>query len=62
MFKPLVAFIQINSSFSTSFSFPFPAAVKDIFSLFGLLRFDFLNLGAFRAATAGSINYGPPGG
>ena len=58
MFKPLVAFFQINSSFRTSFSFSFPAEVQDIFTIFGLLKFDFLDLGSFRAATAGSINYG----
>ena len=32
--------------------------VQDIFTIFGLLKFDFLDLGSFRAATAGSINYG----
>jgi hypothetical protein len=56
--KPLLAFIQINSSFKASFpSMKLPADVDAIHAFFGTFNFNFINMDGFNESTAGLINF-----
>jgi hypothetical protein len=57
--KPFLAFFQINASFQKSFTVKWPSAVTDLFSIFGVLDFNFLwdEVDKFNAQMAGILNY-----